>query len=150
MKDPRETLSISICNDPAMSWDVGDRIQVSDTELDISGYYRVLSRQVTKKQDADEQVKIELGTKSNTVGGLLKNIGDRFSNQEVITQGTGSPTNTLADGLVYDKDSAAEYPFYVPKNAQRVVVSVATHNFRAYSKTAEASETHTHTITGAT
>ena len=150
MKDPRETLEVNICNDPAMEWDVGDRIKIEDVELDIDGYYRVQSRSITKKQDADEEIEIELSTKANTLGGVFRNIQDRFSNQEVITQGTGAPSNTLAAGLVFDTTRPAEYPFYVPENAQRVVVSVKTHKYRAYSKAAAGGSPHSHNITGET
>ena len=136
MKDPRETLNINICNDPALNWDVGDRIRVADDDIDVDDYYRVLSRKITKKMDAEEEVDIELGTKSGTLGGFFQNMQNRFNNQEVITQGTGSPTNTLAAGLVFDCTRAAEYTFYVPANAQRILISAATHLFRAYSKAA--------------
>jgi len=138
MKDPRENLDIKICNDPALNWSVGDRIKVYDTELNIDNYYRVLARQITKKQDSAEQIDIKVGTVSDTIGSVFKNIQSRFGSQEVISQGTGSPTNTLAAGLAFDTTKAAEYPFYVPKNAQRVTISVKTHQFRAYSKASAA------------
>jgi hypothetical protein len=150
MKEPRETLDVKITHDPELAWNTGDRVTIEDTEFDINNLYRVVSRKVTKHADNIEQIDIKLGTKSDTVGGLLKNIQDKFGNQEIITQGTGAPTNTLAAGLVYDSSRSAEYQFYVPKNAQRVVISAKTHKFRAYSTAASGGTSHTHSISGET
>jgi hypothetical protein len=146
MATPRESLEVSICNDPGLQWRVGDRINIVDSELDISGVYRVLSRKVVSKQDSVDQVTVELGTKSNTLGGLLRNIQSRFESQEIVTQGSSSPAHALAAGLVFDSSKAAEYDFYVPENAQRVMISCRTAKFRAYSKANISESLHTHAI----
>jgi len=146
MKDPRENLTISLINEPGVGWDVGDRIKITDDDLGLSGeYYRVLARKTTKVMDSEEKLKIELGTKADTIGKFFDNIKNKFDSMEIASQGTGSPINTLADGLVYDTTNAAEYTFYIPKNAQRVLLSVKTNKFRAYSKAALAGGATTQT-----
>jgi len=138
MKDPRETVDVEITNDLALAWDVGDRIKVDDDELALSDeYYRVVSRSIDYTQEDGETVDIELNSKSDTMADIFRNIQGKFNSQEVITQGTSAPSNTIAAGLVYDSTYAAEYTFYVPENAQRVLISAKTHKYRAYAKAAE-------------
>jgi hypothetical protein len=150
MATPREKLEVQICNDPGLTWRVGDNINIVDGELDISGVYRVLTRKVVMKQDTSEQVTIELGTKSNTLGGLLRSIQSRFESQEIISQGSSSPSHALAAGMVFDSAKSAEYNFYVPENAQRVMISCKTAKFRAYSKSNISESSHTHAVNATT
>lgn len=133
MKDPRETLAVQLTNDPVLSWNVGDRIQLQDTELNVNGYYRVLSKKISVKRDSPEKIDITLGTKSHTVGELFHSIQEQFATQATVSQGASSKTNTVAWGINYDKDHPAAYKFYVPENTQRVSVSVQTSQFQDFS-----------------
>ena len=132
MKDPRESIEVKLVNDPDLNWSVGDRITIRDTELNVDDLFRVVSKKITWTQEGDEAIDIELATKHDTVGSLFRDMNQRFTTAEVISQGTGAPSNTLAAGLAFDTTQFAEYPFVVPAHAQRITISAKTYKYRAY------------------